>query len=73
MREPSRHVKKISGARCEGMLSALAPLNEGFAFQYVRDGFLWTVVMDAGLRARFNEKRPAPQRRMNAKLRRDRR
>jgi hypothetical protein len=64
--EPCGHVDKITGARGEGMLSAFAPLHERFAFEDVRDGFLRAVIMDACLRSGFNQKRSAPERRLNS-------
>jgi hypothetical protein len=66
--EPCGHVDKITGAGCEGMFSAFAPLDERFAFEDVCDGFLRAVMMDACLRSGFNQKHSAPERRLNSRL-----
>ena len=52
------------------MLSLRAPLDERLTVQNVRDGFLRAVMMNPGLRSRLDEKRAAPERRVNTQFRR---
>jgi hypothetical protein len=61
-------MKKISRARRDGMFSPLAPLDERFSFQYIRDCFLQSVMMDSGLRAGLDKKRSAPERGADAEV-----
>ena len=63
-------MQKISRACGEGMFPLRAPLDERLAVQNVRDSFLRAVMMDTGLRSRLDQKRAAPQRRVNAQFRR---
>jgi hypothetical protein len=58
MHQPSRHVKKISRARRDGMFSPLAPLDERFPLQHIRDGFLQAVMMDPRLRSGLDKNVP---------------
>ena len=63
-------MQKIPCASDEGMLPLRAPLDERLAVQNVRDGFLRAVMMNPGLRSWLDEKRAAPEGRVNAQFRR---
>jgi hypothetical protein len=63
-------MQKIPCACDERMLSLRAPLDERLAVQNVRHGFLRAVMMNPGLRSRLDQKRAAPERRVNSQFRR---
>ena len=53
------------------MFSVFAPLDERFAFQDIRDGFLRAVVMNSRACYGFDQECSAPERRVDAQIGRD--
>ena len=68
-----RHMDEVTGLGACGEFAAFAPAHLALAFEYVGDGFLLAVMVDAGLRARLDDEDAAPQARLDAERRRERR
>jgi hypothetical protein len=52
---------KITGVRGRRMLAALSPTDQAIALEYVGDGFLLAMMMDAGTGSGLNDEYPAPK------------